>query len=152
MLQFDSAAIREWIVANQPGAPISPVGEIAMDDLPTVRVALERLAVALDRAAQRYLRGLADVLDASTIMIGMQTALGHLSPARRLRLLSWLQAEDAGVCLRRLWADTPGNLSVNPGEIIRKSLQHLHRAACANRLFAHDRISHLLFLCEGDSR
>lgn len=130
-----------------------PVPEITLDDLPSVIIAVRRFADALGRAVERDVDGLATQLRQPETVIALQTVLAHLTPSRRLAILEWL--DEAGLpagheVLGLIWADTPGNVTPNPGQIVRRSLQHLHRAECVRSIFAPERIAHLASLCEGD--
>ena len=149
MLDLSTAEIGQWFVSNEPYAPI-PRAEISMDDLPSVVVALTRLSGALNRCAAENRKALADLLLRPAVLAGFQTVLAHLNPARRLRLFSWLSQDgtpDRIDILEALWGDTATALQPNPGRLVRQSLQHMHRAACLNRLFAPDRLQHLQTLC-----
>lgn len=130
-----------------------PTPEITVDDLPSVMVAIRRLADALGRAVEHDVDGLAARLRRPETVAALQAALAHLAPGRRLEVLGWLhQAEmPAGhEVLGLIWADTPGGAAPNPGQIVRRSLQHLHQSECARRIFAPERIAHLSALCEGN--
>jgi len=131
-----------------------PVPEITVDDLPSVMVAVRRLAEALGRAVEHDVDGLAARLRQPETVAALQTALAQLTPQRRLDILGWL--DEAGLpakheVLSLIWADTPGDATPNPGQIVRRSLQHLHQAECVQRIFAPERIAHLSSLCEGDA-
>ena len=131
-----------------------PVLDITVDDLPSVIVAVRRLAEALGRAVEHDVDGLAVKLRRPETVAALQTVLAHLTPSRRLAILGWL--DEAGLpakheVLGLIWADTPGGTAPNPGQIVRRSLQHLHRAECVRRIFAPERIAHLSALCEGDA-
>ena len=130
-----------------------PVPEITVDDLPSVIVAVRRFAEALGRAVEHDVDGLAVKLRRPETVTALQTALAHLAPQRRLDILGWLDQADLPAkheVLGQVWADTPGGVAPNAGQIVRRSLQHIHQAECARRIFAPDRIAHLSSLCEGD--
>lgn len=131
-----------------------PVPEITVDDLPSVIVAVRRFAEALGRAVEHDADGLAVKLRRPETVTALQTALAHLTPQRRLDILGWL--DEAGLpakheVLGLIWADTPGSTTPNAGQIVRRSLQHLHQAECVRRIFAPERIAHLSALCKGDA-
>jgi len=131
-----------------------PVPEITVDDLPSVMVAVRRLAEALGRAVEHDLDGLTAQLRRPETIAALQTALAQLTPQRRLDILGWLDEANLPKkheTLGLIWADTPGGDTPNPGQIVRRSLQHLHQAECVRRIFAPERIAHLSSLCEGDA-
>ena len=131
-----------------------PVPEITVDDLPSVMVAVRRLADVLGRAVEQDVDGLAVKLRRPETVTALQTALAHLTPQRRLNILGWLDEAELPAkheVLGLIWADTPGDATPNPGQIVRRSLQHLHQAECVRRIFAPERIAHLASLCEGDA-
>lgn len=131
-----------------------PVPEITVDDLPSVMVAVRRFAETLGRAVEHDVDGLAAKLRWPETVAVVQTALAHLTPSRRLDILGWLDESNLPAkheVLGLIWADTPGGAAPNPGQIVRRSLQHLHQAECARRIFAPERIAHLASLCEGDA-
>ncbi len=131
-----------------------PVPEITVDDLPSVMVAVRRLAEALGRAVEHDADGLAARLRQPETVAALQTALAQLTPKRRLDILGWLDEANLPKkheTLGLIWADTPGGATPNPGHIVRRSLQHLHQAECVRRIFAPERITHLSSLCEGDA-
>lgn len=130
------------------------VPEITVDDLPSVMVALRQLAEALGRAVEHDVDSLAIKLRQPETVAALQTTLAHLAPQRRLDILGWLDEANLRVkyeVLGLMWADTPGSAAPNPGQIVRRSLQHLHQAECLRRIFAPERIAHLSALCEGDA-
>ena len=136
------------------GAHREPVPEITVDDLPSVIVAVRRFAEALGRAVEHDADGLAVKLRRTETVTALQTALAHLTPQRRLDILGWLDQADLPAkheTLGLIWADTPGGAAPNPGQIVRRSLQHLHQAECVRGIFAPERIAHLSSLCEGDA-
>ena len=129
-----------------------PAPEITVDDLPSVMVAIRRFADVLGRAVECDVDGLAARLRRPETITALQTALAHLAPQRRLDVIGWLdQAEMPAKheVLGLIWADTPGSAAPNPGQIVRRSLQHLHQSECARRIFAPERIAQLSALCEG---
>ncbi len=131
-----------------------PVPEITVDDLPSVMAAVRRLAEALGRAVEDDADGLAAQLRRPETVVALQTALAQLTPQRRLDILGWLDEANLPKkheTLGLIWADTPGGAMPNPGQIVRRSLQHLHQAECVRRIFAPERIAHLSSLCEGDA-
>ena len=131
-----------------------PVPEITVDDLPSVMVAVRRLAGALGQAVEHDVDGLAVKLRRPETVTALQTALAQLTPQRRLDILGWLDEANLPAkheVLSLIWADTPGGAAPNPGQIVRRSLQHLHQAECVRRIFAPERIAHLSALCEGDA-
>ena len=135
------------------GAHGEPVPGITVDDLPSVIIALRRFAEALGRAVENDVDGLAVRLRRPDTVAALQTALAHLTPQRRLDILGWLDEADLAAkheVLGLIWANTPGDAVHNPGQIVRRSLQHLHQTECLRRIFAPERIAHLSALCEGD--
>ena len=131
-----------------------PVPEITVDDLPSVMVAVCRFADVLGRAVEHDVDGLALKLRRPETIAALQTVLAHLTPQRRLDIISWLdQAEMPAKheVLGLIWADTPGGAMPNPGQIVRRSLQHIHQSECARRIFAPERIVQLSALCEGSA-
>ncbi len=131
-----------------------PVPEITVDDLPSVMVAVRRFAEALGRAVEHDVDGLAARLRQPETVIALQTALAQLTPQRRLDILGWLDVAELPAkreVLGLIWADTPSGATPNPGQVVRRSLQHLHQAECVRRIFAPERIAHLSSLCEGDA-
>lgn len=128
--------------------------EITVDDLPSVMVAVRQLAQTLGRAVEHDVDGLAVKLRQPETVAALQAALAQLTPRRRLDILSWLDEANLPAkheVLGLIWADTPGGAAPNPGQIVRRSLQHLHQAECVRRIFAPERIAHLSSLCEGDA-
>ena len=135
-------------------APREPAPEITVDDLPSVMVAVRRFAGVLGRAVEHDVDGLAVKLRQPETLAALQVVLANLTPQRRLDILGWLdQAEMPAKheVLGLIWADTPGDAAPNPGQIVRRSLQHLHQSECVRRIFAPERIAHLPALCEGDA-
>ncbi len=131
-----------------------PVPEITMDDLPSVMVAVRRFAEALGRAVEHDAGGLAVKLRRQETVAALQSVLAQITPQRRLDILGWLDEAELPAkreVLGLIWADTPGGDTPNPGQIVRRSLQHLHQAECVRRIFAPERIAHLSSLCEGDA-
>ena len=131
-----------------------PVPGITVDDLPSVMVAVRRFAEVLGRAVEHDVDGLAFKLRQPETVSALQTVLAHLMPQRRLDIVSWLDQAELPAkheVLGLIWADTPGDAAPNPGQIMRRSLQHLHRSECARRIFAPERIAHLSSLCEGEA-
>lgn len=131
-----------------------PVLEITVDDLPSVMVAVRRFAEAWGRTVENDVDGLAARLRQPGTVAALQTALAHLMPQQRLDILGWL--DEANLLKKHevlglIWGDTPGGATPNPGQIVRRSLQHLHQAECVRRIFAPERIAHLSSLCEGDA-
>ena len=135
-------------------APREPAPEITVDDLPSVMVAVRRFAGVLGRAVEHDVDGLAVKLRQPETIAALQVVLAHLTPQRRLDILGWLdQAEMPAKheVLGLIWADTPGDATPNPCQIMRRSLQHLHQSECVRRIFAPERIAHLSSLCEGEA-
>lgn len=131
-----------------------PVPEITVDDLPSVMVAVRRFADVLGRAVEHDVGGLAVKLRQPETITALQVVLAHLTPQRRLDVLGWLDQTEMPAkheVLGLIWADTPGDATPNPGQIMRRSLQHLHQSECVRRIFAPERIAHLSSLCEGDA-
>ena len=131
-----------------------PAPGITVDDLPSVIVAVRRFADVLGRAVEHDVDGLAVKLRRPETVTALQTVLAHLAPQRRLDILSWLDQAELPVkheVLGLIWADTPGDAAPNPGQIVRRSLQHFHQSECARRIFAPERIARLSSLCEGDA-
>ncbi len=131
-----------------------PAPEITVDDLPSVMIAIRRFADVLGRAVEHDVDGLAVKLRRPRTITALQTVLAHLTPQRRLDILGWLdQAEMPAKheVLGLIWADTPGDTAPNPGQIMRRSLQHFHQSECVRRIFSPERIAHLSSLCEGDA-
>lgn len=131
-----------------------PVPEITVDDLPSVMVAVRRFADVLGRTVEHDVDGLALKLRQPDTVTALQSVLAHLTPQRRLDILGWLDEANLPAkheVLGLIWADTPGGATPNPGQIVRRSLQHLHQAECVRRIFAPERIAHMASLCEGDA-
>lgn len=125
-----------------------------MDDLASVLTALRGLIKSLDTSAARDPAALGKALSQPAMVTAFQTVLAHLSVARRLRLFGWLSQVDfpAGANpIPPIWDDAPGTSDPNPGLLLRRSLQHLHRADCLGRIFAADRVAYLHSLCQDDT-
>lgn len=136
------------------GTHREPASEITVDDLPSVMVAVRRFAEILGKAVEHDMDGLALKLRRPETVAALQTALAQLTPQRRLDILSWLDEANLPAkheVLGLIWADTPDGVTPNPGQIVRRSLQHLHQTECVQRIFAPKRIAYLSALCEGDA-
>ena len=149
MPDLSKAAVTSWLhgqdsaVSNLWGDPIRPI-----EDEADVRSALGEMGDALDRSLNRDANQLSTILQDEPTQSGLRRVLVQLGPARLLRLLHWLSAAglpDAEKVVGGLLQEDPTGI----GQMLRSTIQELHKQELLARLFSRGRLETLLAACQG---
>jgi hypothetical protein len=103
---------------------------------------------ALDRSLNKDANQLSTILQDEPTQSGLRRVLVQLGPARLLRLLHWLSAAglpDAEKVVGGLLQDDPTGI----GQMLRSTIQELHKQELLARLFSRGRLATLLAACQG---
>jgi hypothetical protein len=147
MLALDPASIEQWLLA-QPGGWHALEPGLGEDALPSVLLALERLAERLEAVRAGDPERLSACLLDSSVQATFRRLARHLSTGRRLRLLSWVVESalpHAGQIVAALF--DPGAPPAGSGASLYAAVERQHRMALIETIFAPERRTRVQAAC-----
>lgn len=135
--------VTAWVRAVEPSEADRLCRPAAVDADPESLALLQEFGLALDAAASEDREQLNTSLGAVPTLALLRKALEQIGPARRVRLIDWINISLPGgeALVAALLGDE------QDGGFLRSEMIALHRRAVLARIFGADRVQQLLEAC-----